>query len=113
MKDINIFENTFQLFESPYQKAAISCPAISMVQVLGIESLSGVAKCEKVTEICITAFQNAEDKKIADSFDALKRKRVTSTSQPALSSSNVTICCDPKQPNINAALAERSKAEVE
>jgi len=23
VKDINIFENTFQLFESPYQKAAI------------------------------------------------------------------------------------------
>src|SRR6218665_193765 len=84
-----------------------------MVQVLGIESLSGVAKCEKVTEICITAFQNAEDKKIADSFDALKRKRVTSTSQPALSSSNVTSCCDPKQPKINAALAERSKAEAD
>jgi len=33
VKDINIFENTFQLFESPYQKAAIGCPAISMVQL--------------------------------------------------------------------------------
>ena len=38
MKDINIFENTFQLFESPYQKAAIDCPAIAMVQFLGIHS---------------------------------------------------------------------------
>src|SRR6218665_1244003 len=38
VKDINIFENTFQLFESPYQKAAIGCPAISMIQFVGIHS---------------------------------------------------------------------------
>jgi len=38
VKDINIFENSFQLFESPYKKAAIGCPAISMVQFLGIHS---------------------------------------------------------------------------
>src|SRR6218665_67180 len=38
VKDINIFEKTFQLFESPYKKAAIICPAISVVHFLGIHS---------------------------------------------------------------------------
>ena len=80
---------------------------------LGVESLSGVTKCEKVPETVTTAFKKSEDKKIADSFDALKRKRVTSTSQHALSSSNFTSFCDPKQSKISAAVAERSKAEVD
>lgn len=64
-------------------------------------------------ETVIAAFKKSEDKKIADSLDALKKKRFTSTSQPALSSPNFSSFYDPKQPKITASVAEHSKVEVD
>ena len=73
---------------------------------LGVDTLSGAAKCEKVPEEVTTQLRNAESKKSLNSdSQAGCRKHMGSASE--------VTCSDPKQPKLPTVVGKQMKTDVD
>lgn len=77
---------------------------------LGVETIGGVAKCEKVPEEVTKTFIKAESKKLSD-IHAYKR-RMASAAEAGCSTSNSCVS-DPKQPKLATVVGKQIKSDVD
>jgi len=75
---------------------------------LGVESINGVAKCEKVPESVVDSLVVAENKKIAENSEATRKRALD-----ASCSSSTGKPTDSKQPKITDLCDKRKKSEVD
>jgi Protein of unknown function (DUF 659)/hAT family C-terminal dimerisation region len=79
---------------------------------LGVESIDGVMKCDKVPEDVAARFVKAEMKNLHGD-EAVARKRAFHASFSSTSTSTAIHCTDAKQLTITAICDKRSKSEVD
>lgn len=79
---------------------------------LGVETINGVTRCEKVPENVVTSLSKAESKKFAETAEAARKRSIDAKfSSASLTGEGSTSAV--KQPKITAMCSKRQKSEVD
>jgi len=83
---------------------------------IGIDTIDGISKCEKVPDSVVASFKKEEEKKMHEKADHDRKRALnfaTSATAGMASGTSSVAASDPKQPKITFTLGMQKKSEVD
>jgi hypothetical protein len=80
---------------------------------LGVETIAGVSKCEKVPDTVIATFMKAEEKKMCEKVEMTRKRALDIATSDKTVFASTSAASDPKQPKITTIVDNQKKSEVD